>query len=192
MIDLRLCQHVNGYLDGRSQIKVHTDERTQIHSAQSSLMVTYPGTNRARRYSTSVTKSLSKHWSPMWTTRKLNLLCILHSTDVCNNLPLAVISIIPAFKQRLKTELSCSLLPNDDALCSLCRGIVALNSRLILFTVERFWEFHEPYVRLANVTCIENLTGRYQNARDMRVHQPVTHSSQQPLTRLLVRVEWRA
>jgi len=27
-------------IDGRSQIKVHTDERTQVHSAQSSLMVT--------------------------------------------------------------------------------------------------------------------------------------------------------
>ena len=32
--DLRPCQHDNGYLDGRSQIKVHTDERTQVHSAQ--------------------------------------------------------------------------------------------------------------------------------------------------------------
>ena len=47
MIDLRPCQHDNGYMDGRSQIKVHTDERTQVHSAQSSLAVTHPGTNRA-------------------------------------------------------------------------------------------------------------------------------------------------
>ena len=36
MIDLRPCEHDNGYMDGRSQIKVHTDERTQVHSAQSS------------------------------------------------------------------------------------------------------------------------------------------------------------
>jgi len=34
---------------GRSQIQVHTDERTQVHSAQSSLAVTRPSTNRARR-----------------------------------------------------------------------------------------------------------------------------------------------
>jgi len=33
LIDLRPCQHDNGYMDGRSQIKVHTDERTQVHSA---------------------------------------------------------------------------------------------------------------------------------------------------------------
>jgi len=37
-------------MDGRSQIKVHTDERTQVHSAQSSLAVTHPSTNQARRY----------------------------------------------------------------------------------------------------------------------------------------------
>jgi len=35
---LRPCQHDNGYIDGRSQIKVHTDERTQVHSAQPSLV----------------------------------------------------------------------------------------------------------------------------------------------------------
>ena len=39
LFDLRPCQRDNGYLDGRSQIKVHTDERTQVHSAQSSLAV---------------------------------------------------------------------------------------------------------------------------------------------------------
>jgi len=60
LIDLRPCQHDNGYMDGRSQIKVHTDERTQVLSAQSSLAVTHPSTNRARRYLTSVTKSPSK------------------------------------------------------------------------------------------------------------------------------------
>jgi len=29
---LRPCQHDDGYIDGRSQIKVHTNERTQVHS----------------------------------------------------------------------------------------------------------------------------------------------------------------
>jgi len=38
----RPCQHDDGYLDGRSQIKVHTDERTRVHSARSSLTVTHP------------------------------------------------------------------------------------------------------------------------------------------------------
>jgi len=42
--------------DGRSQIKVHTDRRTQVHSAQSSLVVTHPTTNQARRYLTTVTE----------------------------------------------------------------------------------------------------------------------------------------
>ena len=70
MIDLlilRPCQHDNDYMDGRSQIEVHTDERTQVYSAQSSLAITHPGTDQARRYSTSVTESPSKHWSPLWT-----------------------------------------------------------------------------------------------------------------------------
>jgi len=30
--------------DGQSQIEVHTDERNQVHSAQSSLVVTHPRT----------------------------------------------------------------------------------------------------------------------------------------------------
>jgi hypothetical protein len=67
LFDLRPCQHDNGYLDGRSQIKVHTDERTQVHSAQTSLVVTHPGTNRARRTLTWVTESPSKYWSPLRT-----------------------------------------------------------------------------------------------------------------------------
>jgi len=50
-------------MDGRSQIKVHTDERTQVSSARSSLTVTHPSTNRTRRYLTSVTESPCKHWS---------------------------------------------------------------------------------------------------------------------------------
>jgi len=59
----RPCQHDDGHIDGRSQIMVRTDEQTQVRSAQSSLMVTHPSTNRARRYLTSVTESPSKHWS---------------------------------------------------------------------------------------------------------------------------------
>jgi len=46
----RPCQHVDGQTEGRSQIKDHTDERTQVHSAQSSLMVTHRSTNRGRRF----------------------------------------------------------------------------------------------------------------------------------------------
>jgi hypothetical protein len=36
---------------GRSQFTVHTDERTQVHSAQPSLAVTNPSTNRDRHAS---------------------------------------------------------------------------------------------------------------------------------------------
>jgi len=61
LIDVRPCQHDNSYMDGQSQTKVHTDEWTQVHSAQSSLVVTHPCTNRARRYLTSTTESSSKH-----------------------------------------------------------------------------------------------------------------------------------
>jgi len=42
-------KHDNIYLEIRSQIYVHTDERTQIRSARSSLVVTHPSTNPARR-----------------------------------------------------------------------------------------------------------------------------------------------
>jgi len=42
---------------------VHTDERTHVHSTQSSL-VTHLSTNWARRYLTLITESPSKHWSP--------------------------------------------------------------------------------------------------------------------------------
>jgi len=63
-IDLRPRQRDNGYVDGRSQNKVYTAKRTQVHSAQSSLAVTHPISNRARRYLTSVTESPSKHWLP--------------------------------------------------------------------------------------------------------------------------------
>jgi len=79
LINLCPCQHDNSYMDGRLQIKVHTDKRTQVHSAQSSLSVTNQSTNLARRYLTSVTESPSKHWSPLRTANKrsvLNLDCV--------------------------------------------------------------------------------------------------------------------
>jgi len=41
-IILRPCQHNFGYVDGRSHIKIHTDEQTHVHSAQSFLVVTHP------------------------------------------------------------------------------------------------------------------------------------------------------
>jgi len=41
-------------LDSRSRIKVHTDERTQVHSARFSLTVTHPTAKRSRRCLTSV------------------------------------------------------------------------------------------------------------------------------------------
>jgi len=37
LIHLRPLRHDNGYMDGRSQIEVHTDERTQVDSARSSM-----------------------------------------------------------------------------------------------------------------------------------------------------------
>jgi len=64
LIDLHPCQHDNGCMDGRSQIKVHIEERTQVHIAQSSLTVTQvlnASTKRARRYLNTVTKSPNKH-----------------------------------------------------------------------------------------------------------------------------------
>jgi len=38
---LRPCQHDDGHIDDRSQIKVYTDERTSVHSARYSLTVTH-------------------------------------------------------------------------------------------------------------------------------------------------------
>jgi len=49
------------YWDGWSQIKVHTDDRTQAHGAQSSLAVARPSINRCRRCLTSVNVP---PWSP--------------------------------------------------------------------------------------------------------------------------------
>jgi len=59
---LRQCQHDNGYTDGRSEIYVHTDERTEVHSDQSSLVD--PSTNQGRHTLTSVNVPLSQPWSP--------------------------------------------------------------------------------------------------------------------------------
>jgi len=59
-IILRPCQHDDtNCIDGRSQIKVHADERTQVHSARSSLVVTHPSTNRGIRCLISVNVPLS-------------------------------------------------------------------------------------------------------------------------------------
>jgi len=41
-------QHDNDWIDDRSQIQGHTDERTQVHGARSSLVVTHPSTNGMR------------------------------------------------------------------------------------------------------------------------------------------------
>jgi len=61
---IRPCQHDDGYIDGRSQIKVHTDERTQVRSTWSSLTVTHSSTNRGRCCLTSVNVPLSSHRKP--------------------------------------------------------------------------------------------------------------------------------
>jgi len=76
LIDLRSCQHDDGYY-GRSITDSGPhgpDERTQVHSAQSSLVITHPSTNRAQRYLTSATGhqvSISRHCGPH-TSRKQN------------------------------------------------------------------------------------------------------------------------
>jgi len=75
-------------MDVRSQIKVHTEERTQVHSAQYSRAVTHPSSNRARRCLTSVIASPSKHWSPLRTSRIFNsdrLIC-MPNNDVIEHL----------------------------------------------------------------------------------------------------------
>jgi len=47
------------YIDSRSQIEVHTDKRTPVHSAQSFLVVTRPSSNRGRHTLTQWTC----HWA---------------------------------------------------------------------------------------------------------------------------------
>jgi len=42
LFTLRPCQHDDGYMDGLSQIKVHTDERTQVHKRSVFPTVTHP------------------------------------------------------------------------------------------------------------------------------------------------------
>jgi len=63
---LRPCQHDDGYLDGRSQINVHTDERTQVNSDLSSLTVTWPSANQGQCCLTSVNVPLNFPWSPLY------------------------------------------------------------------------------------------------------------------------------
>jgi len=41
-------------IDDWSQIEVHTDEQTQVHSTRSFLVVTHQSTNRGRRVLTSM------------------------------------------------------------------------------------------------------------------------------------------
>jgi len=45
---------MTAFMDGRSQIKVHTDERAEVHGARSFLVVTHPSTNRGRHALTSL------------------------------------------------------------------------------------------------------------------------------------------
>jgi len=47
-----MCQHDRSYIDGWSQIQVHSDEWTRVHSAWSSLVVTHPCIDRFRCTST--------------------------------------------------------------------------------------------------------------------------------------------
>jgi len=63
LIDLRPCQHDNGYMDGQSQIKVHTDEWTQVHRTQSSMVVTHPSTNLCNTYLYTQRVRASWNWS---------------------------------------------------------------------------------------------------------------------------------
>jgi len=52
------CRHYGGYIDSRSRIKVHTDERRHVYSARSSLTVTHPSNiNRVRRCLTSAKRA---------------------------------------------------------------------------------------------------------------------------------------
>ena len=57
--EFNVRQHNIGYTDDRSQFQVHTDERANGHSTQSSLVITHPSTNRGRRALTTVNESLS-------------------------------------------------------------------------------------------------------------------------------------
>jgi len=64
--------------------------KIQVHSAHSSLAVTHPSTNQARRYLTSVIESPSNHWSPVRTY------CLLKDdTDDTTACSMAVFEIEP-------------------------------------------------------------------------------------------------
>jgi len=68
-------------IDGRSQIKVHTDERTHVHTAHSTLVITHPSTNRGSRALTSVnvlrSNSLGRH-------PKHRYITIVKETETCS------------------------------------------------------------------------------------------------------------
>jgi len=69
------------YIDGRSQIKVHTDERTQVHNARSSLTVTHPSTNRGRR-------CLTCHWASFGRDRAFGISYCDHRHNHSNSIPI--------------------------------------------------------------------------------------------------------
>jgi len=79
-------------IDGRSQIQVHTTEQQGVHSARSSLTVTYPSTNQGRRCLTSVNVPLlyshGHHRKPNQQTPHSNMTtCIVSngSTNISHN-----------------------------------------------------------------------------------------------------------
>jgi len=84
--------HDDGYIDGWSHFKVHTDERTQVHSARSSLVVTHPSTNRVLNFS----------------ERALVVTVSLHNTKCCD-LRSSVVEISATTSSRSLTQ-RCSLL----------------------------------------------------------------------------------
>jgi len=57
----------------QSQIQVHADERTQVYSARSSLVVIHPSTNRGRRALTLVKKLNARAAEPALDARSLKL-----------------------------------------------------------------------------------------------------------------------
>jgi len=71
-------------MDGRSQIKVHTDEQTQVHRARSSLTVIRTSTNRCRRCLTSVKVPLSYR---LGRHRKINKIKVRRRRSMIRVLP---------------------------------------------------------------------------------------------------------
>jgi len=129
----------HGYMDGRSQIKVHTDERTQVYSAQSSLVVNHPSTNRAWRYSTSLTESLSKHWSPLRTSslyicQHLKIYILVHYPDASiwkSDYIYLVDHTVIAFRTHHQNILNFTLV--EKQLNALCTYFTRAKAQRILF-----------------------------------------------------------